>query len=35
MATEVGVELAGAPLLHYAQRQDVVFWTLEPVDRGD
>ena len=28
MAAEVGVELDGEPLLHYARRQDVVFWPL-------
>jgi uncharacterized protein YqjF (DUF2071 family) len=31
MAGEVGLELTGEPLVHYAARQDVVFWTLEPV----
>jgi uncharacterized protein YqjF (DUF2071 family) len=30
MTEEVGVDLRGTPLLHYAGRQDVVFWTLEP-----
>ena len=30
MAGQVGVELEGTPLLHYAERQDVVFWQLEP-----
>jgi hypothetical protein len=30
MAAEVGLELGVPPLLHYARRQDVVFWTLEP-----
>jgi hypothetical protein len=30
MAGEAGIELAGEPLLHYAGRQDVVFWSLEP-----
>jgi uncharacterized protein YqjF (DUF2071 family) len=29
MSEEVGVDLHGAPLLHYAARQDVVFWSLE------
>jgi uncharacterized protein len=29
MGAEVGLELVGDPLLHYARRQDVVFWTLE------
>jgi uncharacterized protein len=31
MAAGVGLELDGEPLLHYARRQDVVFWRLEPV----
>jgi uncharacterized protein YqjF (DUF2071 family) len=26
-----GVELAGDPLLHYSERQDVVIWPLQPV----
>jgi uncharacterized protein YqjF (DUF2071 family) len=30
MAAEVGLALEGEPLLHYARRQDVVFWTLRP-----
>jgi uncharacterized protein len=29
MGAEAGIPLAGAPLLHYARRQDVVFWALE------
>jgi uncharacterized protein len=29
MTAELGIELTGNPLLHYAARQDVVFWTLE------
>jgi uncharacterized protein YqjF (DUF2071 family) len=29
MGTELGLELAEAPLVHYARRQDVVFWPLE------
>ena len=29
MAAEVGLMLDGEPLLHYARRQDVVFWRLE------
>jgi len=29
MGNELGIELSGTPLLHYAARQDVVFWTLE------
>jgi uncharacterized protein YqjF (DUF2071 family) len=32
MAAEVGLELDDEPLLHYAERQDVVFWTLEPAE---
>jgi uncharacterized protein YqjF (DUF2071 family) len=32
MADEIGVELSGEPLLHYARRQDVAFWTLSPAD---
>lgn len=31
MAAEVGLDLRGEPLLHYAGRQDVVFWSLEGV----
>ena len=34
MAAELEIELSGEPLLHYAERQDVVFWNLEPA-RGD
>ena len=30
MARALGLELEGAPLVHYANRQDVVFWLLEP-----
>ncbi len=30
MGAEVGVDLTAAPLLHYAQRQDVVFWPIRP-----
>ena len=30
MAAEIAVDLRGEPLLHYARRQDVVFWTLRP-----
>jgi uncharacterized protein YqjF (DUF2071 family) len=29
MGAEVGLDLDGEPLLHYARRQDVVFWSLE------
>jgi uncharacterized protein YqjF (DUF2071 family) len=28
MTAEIAVDLPGEPLLHYARRQDVVFWTL-------
>jgi uncharacterized protein len=28
MAAELGLKLEGQPLLHYARRQDVVFWRL-------
>jgi uncharacterized protein YqjF (DUF2071 family) len=31
MGEQIGLELAGTPLLHFAERQDVVFWQLEPV----
>lgn len=31
MAEEIGLTLDGPPLLHYAARQDVVFWNLKPV----
>jgi len=30
MAAQIGIELEGTPLLHFAERQDVVFWQLEP-----
>ena len=30
MGTQIDLELEGTPLLHYAERQDVVFWQLEP-----
>jgi uncharacterized protein YqjF (DUF2071 family) len=30
MADQAGIELVGEPLLHYAARQDVVFWSLRP-----
>jgi uncharacterized protein len=33
MGAEVGLDLAGEPLLHYARRQDVVFWGLERAQR--
>jgi hypothetical protein len=29
MAAEVGLELDSDPLLHYARRQEVVFWSRE------
>jgi uncharacterized protein YqjF (DUF2071 family) len=28
MTAEIAIDLSGRPLLHYSQRQDVVFWTL-------
>ncbi|MDX6562183.1 MAG: uncharacterized protein QOD65_1997 [Gaiellales bacterium] len=31
MADQVGIALDGDPVLHYARRQDVVFWLNEPV----
>jgi hypothetical protein len=31
MGRQIGLELEGAPLVHLADRQDVLFWTLEPV----
>ncbi len=34
MTAEIGVDLAGEPLLHYARRQDVVFWTLRECGRS-
>jgi uncharacterized protein YqjF (DUF2071 family) len=30
MAKQIGISLQDEPRLHYARRQDVVFWTLEP-----
>jgi len=30
MATPVGIELGGEPLLHFSRRQDVVIWSLGP-----
>jgi uncharacterized protein YqjF (DUF2071 family) len=30
MANQIGLDLPEQPLLHYARRQDVVFWTLKP-----
>jgi uncharacterized protein YqjF (DUF2071 family) len=30
MTAEIAMDLRGEPLLHYARRQDVVFWTLQP-----
>jgi hypothetical protein len=29
MGDQIGLELTGTPLLHYSERQDVVFWQLE------
>jgi uncharacterized protein YqjF (DUF2071 family) len=34
MGAELGLGLDDAPLLHFARRQDVVFWRLEPAARG-
>jgi uncharacterized protein YqjF (DUF2071 family) len=34
MASPYGIELHGEPLVHYAARQDVVFWPLQPVERS-
>jgi uncharacterized protein len=31
MGRQIGLELDGTPLLHYSERQDVVFWQLERV----
>jgi uncharacterized protein YqjF (DUF2071 family) len=30
MGGQIGLDLEGEPLLHYAARQDVVFWPLKP-----
>ncbi len=32
MTAELGIELEGRPLLHLAQRQDVIFWRLSPAE---
>jgi uncharacterized protein len=34
MAAPYGIRLSGDPVLHYAHRQDVVFWPLAPLERG-
>jgi uncharacterized protein YqjF (DUF2071 family) len=34
MADEIGIALEGDPLLHYARRQDVIFWSLKAVARA-
>jgi uncharacterized protein len=34
MAEQVGIALEGDPILHFARRQDVVFWLNAPVGRG-
>jgi uncharacterized protein len=34
MGAQIGVPLEGEPLLHFAARQDVVFWPLRPVKQG-
>jgi uncharacterized protein YqjF (DUF2071 family) len=31
MASQIGLDLRDKPLAHFAERQDVVFWTLRPV----
>lgn len=31
MGKQIGLDLDGTPLLHFADRQDVVFWRIEPV----
>jgi uncharacterized protein YqjF (DUF2071 family) len=31
--TMIGLDLEGDPVVHYAARQDVVFWSLEPAGR--
>jgi uncharacterized protein len=31
MGRQIGVELEGEPLLHFAARQDVIFWPIRPV----
>jgi uncharacterized protein YqjF (DUF2071 family) len=33
MGDQIGVELSGEPLLHFAALQDVVFWPLKPADQ--
>jgi uncharacterized protein len=33
MTQPYGIELEGDPFVHFAARQDVVFWTLQPVER--
>jgi hypothetical protein len=35
MTTEIAINLDDAPLLHYARRQDVVFWSLQPATTDD
>lgn len=35
MGAELGLELEGEPLLHYARWQDVVFWNLELAGRAE
>jgi uncharacterized protein YqjF (DUF2071 family) len=34
MGAQIGLDLEGAPMLHFAGRQDVVFWQLEPARPG-
>lgn len=30
MTAQIGVDLGDDPLLHFARRQNVVFWALQP-----
>ena len=32
MTSELGLDLPGRPLLHLAERQEVIFWRLAPAD---
>lgn len=34
MTAEIAIEVDDAPLLHFARRQDVVFWSLQPAADG-
>jgi hypothetical protein len=33
MTSPFGIELDGEPAFHFAARQDVVLWRIEPADR--